>query len=75
MADSFGPMPTRRTIVARVKLLGGLWLAIVALAFLVACNASFTVRDWPYCPTSDSAKAKADSVPLGCPGTLPDTAS
>lgn len=45
-------------------------LALVALLLLAACNATFTVSV-PYCPVSDSAKARADSIPLGC--NLPDS--
>lgn len=43
------------------------WLLglIVVGCVLVNCNASYTIV-MPYCPWSDSAKAKADSVPVGC---------
>lgn len=45
-------------------------LALCLLVLLVGCNATITLSV-PYCPQSDSAKAKADSIPLGC--NLPDS--
>lgn len=43
------------------------WIwALAVLALVVACNFTFTVEDYPYCPESDSARARADSVPIGC---------
>lgn len=41
-------------------------VALLAALLLTGCSATFTVVDYPYCPTSDSARAHADSIPLGC---------
>lgn len=42
---------------------------VVALVMSTSCSVDITVRDYPYCPKSDSAMAAADSIPLGCPDT------
>lgn len=47
-----------------MRLLAVVCLILIGCA-LASCEASITVIV-PYCPTSDSAKAKADSVPIGC---------
>lgn len=44
-------------------------LALCGLVVLACgCDATYTIRfaDVPHCPVSDSAKAKADSVPVPC---------
>lgn len=40
-------------------------LTLLALALLGACTMTVKITA-PYCPVSDSAKAAADSIPLGC---------
>lgn len=40
------------------------------VAGLVACDGTYRVI-MPYCPVSDSAKARADSIPVAC--LFPDT--
>lgn len=40
-------------------------LTIVSLAY--ACDGIYRITvETPYCPVSDSAKARADSIPLPC---------
>jgi hypothetical protein len=48
-----------------VKRLLGILALIVIGCVLANCNMSITLVV-PYCPVSDSAKAKADSIPMPC---------
>lgn len=57
-----------RQVVAVARFL----LLLAGVVFSAACDGVYRVVV-PMCPISDSAKAVADSIPLGCPGTLPDS--
>ena len=48
----------------KLKLLLVSLVVILALA-MFGCDAVFEVRV-PYCPASEAAKQRADSIPLGC---------
>jgi hypothetical protein len=45
---------------------------VLLLVLAAACNGTITVVV-PYCPVSDTAKAKADSVPFTCVLAATDT--
>lgn len=46
---------------------------LLLVALVVACDGWYRITvEMPYCPVSDSAKAAADSIPVGC--LFPDTA-
>ena len=46
-------------------------LRLLGLVLVMACDSTVRIT-MPYCPVSDSAKAHADSIPVGC--LFPDTA-